>query len=249
MALKALFFGSLDTLADTHEAQRRAFNEAFDAAGLDWHWEPGVYARLLDRTGASRVQQYAQQTGHELSDEERDTVQRERILRFGRLLGDLDVKPRPGVDRLINVALGEGRRVALVSNADRAMVEAFTERFGDALGMADFAYTGDIAAGAPKPAPDSYVAALHALELGADEAIAIEDTAHGLQSALAADLTAIAVPTDWTREQSFGGASAVVDQLGTIQEPARSLRVPVPMEDNIVTLDYLQGLMVLEAAA
>ena len=250
MALKALLFGSLDTLADTHEAQRRAFNEAFDAAGLDWHWDPGVYTRLLDRAGnVSRLQAYAEEVGHQLTDDQRDTVQRERVLRYGRLLEDLDVAIRPGADRLINVAIGEGRKVALVSNAEREMVEAFSEVFGERLGMKDFAYVGDISAGEAKPAPGAYRAALHALELGVDEAIAIEDTAHGLRAALAADLTAIAVPSQWTREQDFAGAVAVVDQLGTIQEPARSLSVPVPMEDNIVTLDYLQGLMVLEAAA
>ena len=250
MALKALLFGSLDTLADTHDAQRRAFNEAFDAAGLDWHWEPGVYDRLIDRAGnASRVQEYARQVGHTLSDEERDTVQRERILRYGRLLGDLDVQLRPGVDRLVNVALGEGRKIALVSNAEREMVDAFQEHFGDRLPMNEFAYVGDITAGAPKPDPEPYRVALHAMALGTDEAVAIEDTGYGLRSALAADLTAIAVPTDFTREQDFSGAAALVDSLGTIQEPARSLRVPVPMEDDIVTLDYLQGLIVLAEAA
>ena len=57
------------------------------------------------------------------------------------------------------------------------------------------------------------------------------------------------MPTDWTNDQDFAGAAAVVDQLGTIQHPARSLDVPVPMEDNIVTLDFLQGLIVLDEAA
>ena len=250
MALKALLFGSLDTLADTHEAQRRAFNEAFDAAGLDWHWEPGTYDRLLDRAGnASRLQAYSAETGRTLTDEERDTVQRERVLRYGRLLEELNVEIRPGADRLINVALGEGRKVALVSNAEREMVDAFHAALGDKLGMKDFAYVGDISAGAPKPSPEPYRAALHALTLSVEEAIAIEDTAHGLGSATAADLAAIAVPSEWTRQQDFTGALAVVDQLGTIQAPARSLRVPVPLEDDIVTLDYLQGLLVLDEAA
>ena len=250
MALKALLFGSLDTLADTHDAQRRAFNEAFDAAGVDWHWEPGTYDRLLDRAGnSSRLMEYAREVNRTLSDEERDTIQRERVLRYGRLLGDLKVELRPGVDRLINVALGEGRKVALVSNADREMVEAFREHFADRLPINELAYVGDITAGAPKPDPEPYRVAMHELSLGADEAVAIEDTNHGVRSALAADLTVIAVPTDFTREQDFTGAVAVVDSLGTIQQPARSLRVPVPMEDNIVTLDYLQGLIILDEAA
>ena len=36
--MSAVFFGSISTLADTSELQRRAFNEAFAAHGLDWNW-------------------------------------------------------------------------------------------------------------------------------------------------------------------------------------------------------------------
>jgi hypothetical protein len=34
--MSAILFGSISTLADTSELQRRAFNEAFSAHGLDW---------------------------------------------------------------------------------------------------------------------------------------------------------------------------------------------------------------------
>ena len=36
--MSAILFGSISTLADTSELQRRAFNEAFEAHGLDWNW-------------------------------------------------------------------------------------------------------------------------------------------------------------------------------------------------------------------
>ena len=250
MALKALLFGSLDTLADTHEVQRRAFNEAFDAAGLDWHWEPGTYDRLLDRAGnASRLVAYAEQTGTTLDDDTRDTVQRERIKRYAGLLDDMTPELRPGVERVVNVALGEGRKVALVSNADREMVDAFRTALGSKLAMDQWSHVGDMATGgAPKPASDPYDEALAILSVTPDEAVAIEDTAHGVASASAAAIMVLATPTDWTREQNFDAAAAVVDQLGTIQHPARSLRTPVPMEDNIVTLDWLEGLALIEAA-
>ena len=250
MALKALIFGSLDTLADTHEIQRRAFNEAFDAAGLDWHWDSGTYDRLLDRAGNdSRLVAYAEQTGASLSDEQRDTIQRERIKRFAGLLDDMTVQPRPGVERLVNVALGEGRKVALVSAADREMVDAFRGKLGERLGMDRWAMLNDAASGgAPKPSADPYDMALADLGLLAEEVVAIEDTAHGVASANAAGLMVLATPTDWTREQDFDAASAVVDQLGDVGSPARSLRVPVAMTDNIVTLDWLEGLRLVETA-
>ena len=250
MALKALLFGSLDTLVDTHEIQRHAFNEAFRTAGLDWHWEPGTYKRLLaDAGNESRPMAYAAETGRTLDDETRDTIQRERTLRFGGLLDDMKAQVRPGADRLINVALGEGRKVALVSNEEAEIVAAFRAKFGAALGMDEFAAVLDRSAGhAPKPASDPYDEALRRLTVTPDEAIAIEDTGFGVQAASAASIAALAVPTEWTNEHDFAGAMAVVDQLGTIQHPARSLRVPVAMEDDVVTLDWLQGLMLMDEA-
>lgn len=251
MAIKALLFGSLDTLVDTHEVQRAAFNEAFRTAGLDWHWEPGTYKRLIARaSNESRLMEYAAETGHTLDDETRDTIQRERTMRYAGLLDDMSPTPRPGVDRLVNVAMGEGRRVALVANEETEMVSAFRAKFGAALGMDDFAFTLDRSAGhAPKPASDPYDEALRRLEITPDEAVAIEDTEFGVASANAAGIASLAVPGEWTNEQDFTPALAVVDQLGTMQHPARSLRVPVPMEDNVVTLDWLQGVMLMDQAA
>ena len=250
MAIKALLFGSLDTLVDTHEIQRHAFNEAFRAAGLDWHWEPGTYKRLLARANnESRLVEYAAETGRTLDDETRDTIQRERIMRFAGLLDDIKAEPRPGADRLINVALGTGREVALVSNADAEMVEAFRAKFGQALGMDDFALVLDRASGhAPKPASDPYDEALRQLHLTPDEAVAIEDTGFGVEAAAGAGIAVLGVPTGWTNEHDFAGALAVVDRLGTVQHPARPLRVPVPMEDDVVTIDWLEGLMLIEEA-
>lgn len=250
MALKAILFGSLDTLADTHEIQRRAFNEAFDAADLDWHWEPGAYDRLLDRAGSGpRLVAYAEQVGATLTDEQRDTIQRERIKRYAGLLDDMAVEPRPGVERLINVALGEGRQIALVSSADREMVDAFRARLGERLGMERWSLLHHAASGGTsKPASDPYDTALGELGVTPDEAVAIEDTGHGVQSATGAGLMVLATPTDWTRKQDFSAAAAEVDQLGDVQHPARALRVPVAMTDNLVTLDWLEGLRLTEAA-
>src|SRR5690606_39039446 len=49
--LRALIFDVDGTLAETEEMHRRAFNDAFRAHGLDWHWSREDYARLLRTTG------------------------------------------------------------------------------------------------------------------------------------------------------------------------------------------------------
>lgn len=47
MKTRALIFDVDGTLAETEEAHRQAFNATFAAAGLDWHWDPPLYAELL----------------------------------------------------------------------------------------------------------------------------------------------------------------------------------------------------------
>ena len=49
--VEALIFDVDGTLADTEEAHRQAFNQAFCAFGLDWDWTPQRYRDLLRVTG------------------------------------------------------------------------------------------------------------------------------------------------------------------------------------------------------
>ncbi len=51
MPLRALIFDVDGTLAETEELHRRAFNDAFKACGLDWHWDRALYCELLQTTG------------------------------------------------------------------------------------------------------------------------------------------------------------------------------------------------------
>ena len=51
MPLEALLFDVDGTLAETEEAHRQSFNEAFTAFGLDWRWNKELYRELLQVTG------------------------------------------------------------------------------------------------------------------------------------------------------------------------------------------------------
>ena len=56
--MKALLLGSIGVLAETSELQRRAYNTAFVAHGIDWHWNIATYCRHLDTPGGqNRLQQ------------------------------------------------------------------------------------------------------------------------------------------------------------------------------------------------
>jgi hypothetical protein len=44
--MSAILFGSIGPIADTSELQRQAFNQAFQAHGLDWCWHREEYLTI-----------------------------------------------------------------------------------------------------------------------------------------------------------------------------------------------------------
>ena len=64
-----------------------------------------------------------------------------------------------------------------------------------------------------KPAPDLFVAAVAGLGVHPEEAVAFEDSAHGVTAALAAGLWCVAVPNEVTRTLDFGDAHLLVTSL------------------------------------
>lgn len=67
-----------------------------------------------------------------------------------------------------------------------------------------------------KPAPDLYLVALSRLGLRADEAVAIEDSVHGIEAAKKAGIFCLAVPNELTRRMDMSGADLVVASLNEI---------------------------------
>jgi beta-phosphoglucomutase-like phosphatase (HAD superfamily) len=63
---------------------------------------------------------------------------------------------------------------------------------------------------AHKPDPAVYLLALRRLGITADEALAFEDTPHGLAAARAAGLRCVAVPNAYTPAGRFTGAEVVL---------------------------------------
>jgi HAD superfamily hydrolase (TIGR01509 family) len=74
-----------------------------------------------------------------------------------------------------------------------------------------------------KPHPEPYLTALGLLQLPAESCIAVEDSARGLKSALAAGLRVVVIPNDLTRGSAFNGASAVLDSVKALPEFLKTL--------------------------
>lgn len=219
MTLQAVIFDVDGTLAETEELHREAFNEAFAAAGLDWHWDPDLYRELLAvEGGLARIRAYAEaRHPRDLAMMEAEgrlrMLHADKTARFLTLLEDAAL--RPGVARLLEDLRTSGLRIAACTTASRETFEGLIlNAFGfDALGWFSAVVTReDVAAAKPDPAP--YRLTLERLGLPPEAAIVIEDSARGVASARGAGLEAIAAPGLYTRGEDFSATRLVLSDLG-----------------------------------
>jgi HAD superfamily hydrolase (TIGR01509 family) len=118
----------------------------------------------------------------------------------------------PGVEVLVDSLIAAGIPIGVASSSslgwlDRHLARLeIRPRFGAVIGS-------DLVGGIGKPAPDVYLRAC--ADLGADpaRAVAIEDSAHGVASAKAAGMVAVAVPSRITRYNDFDEADLVVSSV------------------------------------
>ena len=54
MKYKALLFGSIGTIIETSDIQRKSFNNAFKESGLNWYWDEIDYKNLLQKSGGAK---------------------------------------------------------------------------------------------------------------------------------------------------------------------------------------------------
>ncbi len=108
----------------------------------------------------------------------------------------------------------------------------------------DFIAAGDVVPH-KKPAPDIYVYVLAALGLRAERCVALEDAAIGLRAARAAGIATLTTVSEYTRDEDFSGAAAVVSDLG---EPAAPLHLlaGAPPPEGFVNLAYLRRLLAID---
>lgn len=202
--MQALIFGSIGSLVETSDLQRKAFNEAFAAHSLDWNWDRATYRTLLQRSGGQdRVARFAQDHGESV-DATAIHALKSKIFQKSLAQG---VPLRPGVADTMALARTRDWRLALATGTSAANVDAILAATG--LSRANFDIVLDAARGlAPKPAPDVFHAALEALDLSAQDALAIEDNPDGFRAARAAGLACVAFPGELHDPAAFDQSRA-----------------------------------------
>jgi HAD superfamily hydrolase (TIGR01509 family) len=215
MAKTTLMFGSIGTLVESSDIQRQAYNDAMNEAGLNWEWDRETYADLLLQAGGKeRLAHLAAATGTELSQAQIDRIHARKTELAGEKMASSGVALRPGVAAMIALAKERGMKLAFVTTTYQPNIDAVFAAAGDALSASDFdciISRDQVEHG--KPAPDAYLAAMKALAVEPNEALAIEDTASSVMSAKRAGIDVIATPGAITAGQDFWQADLVIDRL------------------------------------
>ena len=208
--IEALLLDFDGLLYDTEAAEYQAWNDVYARSGLQLDLDlfvresigrpPGASgfdpALHLQRLVGGRLDLAALRTAYEQGKRER-----------------LSHRLMPGAIELLHAARARGLHTAIVTSNDSANVRRHLARAGctfrfDALISAE----GDRERGKPNPA--LYLEALTALGVEPRQAVALEDSPHGIAAAKAAGLACIAVPNAVTRgADGLQAADRLLDSL------------------------------------
>ncbi len=117
----------------------------------------------------------------------------------------------PGVRACLEHARAKSIATAIASSSPFNWVNGHIERLGLAHFFDQIVTAEQV--NAAKPAPDLYLRAIELLGVDPGDAIALEDSPNGVQSAKAAGLYCVAVPGPMTRTLSFEAADVVLESL------------------------------------
>jgi putative hydrolase of the HAD superfamily len=218
MKLKALIFDVDGTIANTeHRGHLPACNEAFAALGypIKWSWE--AFKAMQPIPGnALRMRQSLQEwdaglTESELDERVAELIALKKKFYIEKYLPDLPL--REGVFEIMQEALEQGVRLAVVSMSYEAQVNALLSRhlpqiyphFQPILGKES----------GPKTAPDSplYRRCLAELKTAVSQTLVIEDSEEGFLAAKRVGLPCAIMYNDYTFGKNFAGAQLVARSL------------------------------------
>ncbi|MGD0558259.1 MAG: HAD-IA family hydrolase [Streptosporangiaceae bacterium] len=202
MDIKAVIFDFDGVLLDTEATLLAAWQQEYRWHGLELETEsfwPGHggdvteerYARLAAAVGPAF---------------DRDASHARRIAYRDELNSRLELCP--GIGGWLDTAVASGFRLAIASSSGRAWVLPLLATTGRSADFEVIACGDEVAA--PKPAPDVYLLALTRLGISPGQAIAIEDSPHGVAAAKAAGLRCVAIPSREMDTGSFAGADLVL---------------------------------------
>lgn len=140
---------------------------------------------------------------------DRNALQQWRLQRCTEIIVQQPVLP--GIENHLKEAKQRGLKLGVASSSSREWVAGHLERL-ELLSLFDHLSCGDTVA-MTKPHPELYQVALSSLQIDPHEAIAFEDSPHGVTAAKAAGIFCVAIPNEVTKQLTFAHADLQLSSL------------------------------------
>ena len=211
---KSIIFGSIGTLVETSNIQRKSFNKAFKKLGLNWYWSINEYKKLLEMSGGeNRLSNYAKTKNTKIN-----TLKLRNLKTkfFNNYLKKNKLKPRAGVTNIIKFCKKNNIKLGFASSTSINNINSIFFSLKNIIKKEDFDFIGNSKlVSRKKPYPDIYKIALKKFDINSNECLAIEDTEESMKSALRAKIICIAFPGKLHEKKKFKGSYKITKKLSS----------------------------------
>jgi HAD superfamily hydrolase (TIGR01509 family) len=206
--IEALVFDLDGTVVDTEWAEYESVRLVWEEHGLDF--PPVRWVHVIGNAWAPTwVDELAAALGQPLDVVAVRSRQRAHNAELRR-----ELQPREGVLALIEAGAAAGIPLAIASNSDRRWVAARLTELGLVERFAAVAAIDTVERGKPDPQP--FLAACAAVRARPERAVAFEDSATGVRSAVAAGCYTVACPVPLTAGHDLSPAHRRVGSLAEV---------------------------------
>ncbi len=192
----------VDTEPWYYEATRRTIEVLGVSLELDEY--------LADMAIGRSAWEHARTIGASAASIDAGKAERNRLYQHFLTVEDIEI---PGVDRVLE-DLADSYAMAIVTTAKKTDFELIHRERKIVSHMQFVLASGDYERS--KPAPDPYLAALRRFDAQPEQAVVVEDSARGLNAALAAGIDCIVVANTFVRVQNLSAATHHIASLGEL---------------------------------
>jgi len=138
---KAIIFGSIGTVLETSDIQRKSFNKAFKKFGLNWYWSKNEYKKLLKMSGGeNRLSNYAKKKNIKIN-----TLKLRNLKTkfFNNYLKKNKLKPRAGVINVIKFCKKNNIKLGFASSTSINNINSIFFALENTIKKKDFDFIGN----------------------------------------------------------------------------------------------------------
>ena len=210
--MKAVLFGSIGTLIETSDIQRKSFNLAFKKEGLNWYWGRKTYSRLLKKSGGiKRIEDFAKKNGVRIDSKK---IWKNKTDIFNKFIFSNNIVARRGVLKIFKYAKENNIDIGLVSSTTKKNINTIFKALDGQINREEFSFIGNKnLVSKPKPHPDIYFKALEIMNLNKKDCVAIEDSVESAKSAIKAGIQCIAFPGIYHSDEDFESCKLKLNKL------------------------------------